>query len=43
MLFLYYSLADALNKTVGEIMELPIAEVEGWVAYYKIKEERQER
>tara|TARA_Y100000361_G_scaffold149760_1_gene164471 strand:- start:851 stop:967 length:117 start_codon:yes stop_codon:yes gene_type:complete len=34
-------LAEHLNKTVEEIFELNEAEIQGWVAYFKIKERRE--
>ncbi len=33
-----FQLAEALHKTVEEIMEMSASEFMGWVEYYKIKE-----
>jgi hypothetical protein len=38
-----FQLAEALHKTVGEIMEMSASEFMGWVEYYKIKEKRSKR
>lgn len=42
-MFMYYGLADRLNKTVGEVMAIPIAELAGWVAYIEIMNEETEK
>lgn len=36
-----YSLADRLHKTLGEIMAMPVEEFLGWIAYCKIKAEKE--
>ena len=40
-LYFFFQLAEHLNKTVQEIFELNEAEIQGWVAYFKIKERRE--
>jgi hypothetical protein len=35
-----YALADRLNKTVSEILELDVEEFNGWLAYAKLERER---
>lgn len=36
-----YALADRLHKTVAEIEQMTIDEFSGWVAYCKIRAERE--
>jgi len=36
-LFFLFQLAEHLHKSIGEIMLLPLAEIQGWAAYFKIK------
>lgn len=31
-----FQLADRLKKTIGEIMNMPASEFYGWLAYFKI-------
>jgi len=33
-----YSLADRLNKSVTEILDLSVSEIQGWIGYYNIKQ-----
>lgn len=42
-LLFYYRLAEALGKTVQEIMALPATEIVGWEEYYSIYPFPQER
>jgi hypothetical protein len=35
-----YALAEVLHKSVVEILELSVAEVDGWIAYFEIKKQR---
>lgn len=34
-----YQLAEVLHKTVSEIEDMPVAEFNGWMAYFKRKRE----
>lgn len=36
-----YALADRLHKTVAEIEQMTVDEFSGWVAYCKIRAERE--
>lgn len=38
-----YRLADRLHKTVGEILDMPVAEFNGWIAYSRIARDEQGR
>jgi hypothetical protein len=29
-----YSVGDRLGKTLGELAEMPVAELNGWLAFY---------
>jgi|TARA_Y100000034_G_C6558891_1_gene241784 hypothetical protein len=35
-----FQLAEALNRTLEEVMEMPRFQVLGWLAYFRIKESR---
>jgi hypothetical protein len=35
-----YRLADRLGKTVGEILEMPMVEYIGWIAFSHIEDAR---
>lgn len=32
-----YQVAETLHKTLGEVLEMPVEEFNGWVAYFKEK------
>ena len=38
--YFFFQLAEHLHKSVDEIMELTSLEVEGWAAYFEIKNDR---
>jgi hypothetical protein len=40
--FFLYSLADRLNKSVSEIVELPSKEIEEWRAFLELEAQRRE-
>jgi len=35
-----YALADRLNKTIPEILQMSVGEFAGWLAYFKVLGER---
>ena len=39
-LFVLFRLAEALKKTVSEILEISEDEFKGWIAYFNLKEKR---
>jgi hypothetical protein len=41
-MFSIYALGDRLKKTVKEIEAMPVAEFNGWLAFYKMEQERNE-
>jgi len=38
-----FQLAEALHKSIQEILTLPLAEIQGWAAYFNIKAEQQKK
>jgi len=39
-LFLQYSLAERLGKTLEELQQISVQEYQGWIAYLEILEDR---
>ena len=40
-LFVLFQLAEALKKTVSEILEISEDELKGWIAYFNLKAKRE--
>ena len=40
-LFVLFQLAEALKKTVSEILEISEDEFKGWIAYFNLKNKRE--
>lgn len=38
-----YSLAYALHKTVGEILQIPASELEGWREFFALRDEEMKK
>jgi len=38
-----YRLADRLNKSVAEVLEFSVSEVSGWIGYFNIEHEENEK
>jgi hypothetical protein len=38
-----YRLAKDLNKTLGEVNQMPLAEVIGWAAFYEVEWDEQKK
>ena len=39
-LFFLFQLAEHLHKSVEEVMRFSVTEIEGWVAYFNLKQEK---
>jgi hypothetical protein len=42
-MYFIFMLAEHLHKTLDEIMDLTTLEIEGWSAYFDIKNERMKK
>lgn len=38
--FCYFALADRLHKTVDEILQMPMVEFTGWLAYFNLLKQK---